>query len=90
MGRLVSIDLKLPVPYGNCVGVPISCLLTVFRLGAQVGAFSVIVKTNGLFAALIKTHVPMFQAGHLSLHPLLGRGEGGPGEQQECGQHAAV
>ena len=57
---------------------------------ALVGAFSVIVKTNGLFAALIKTHVPMFQAGHLSLHPLLGRGEGGPGEQQECGQHAAV
>ena len=32
----------------------------------------------------------MFQAGHLSLHPLLGRGEGGPGEQHECGQHAAV
>ena len=90
MGGLVSIDLKLPVPYGNCIGFPISCLLTVLMLGALVGAFSVIVKTNGLFAALIKTHVPMFQAGHLSLHPLLGRGEGGPGEQHECGQHAAV
>ena len=42
---------NLAVPYDLCVGDPISCLLTVSS------AFSVIVKTDGSFAALNKTRL---------------------------------
>ena len=39
-----------PIPYNLCVSLPISCLLTTFNQEkALVGAFSVIVKTDGLF-----------------------------------------
>ena len=49
----------MSIPYDNCVSVPILPLLTVLCLGAclgLVGDFFLIVKTDGLFAALGVTH----------------------------------
>ena len=70
--RIYAMLTNPPVPYDFCVGIPISCLLTVGSTPVQhsvlnmeavvaafnqekalVGAFSMIVKTDGSFAALV-------------------------------------